>query len=63
VAEQGKPHLEQGQAEPMGSLPQKVRVDRMSQRATADQDEWTPENRIRLTIHSFIFKKGVRNEY
>jgi len=26
--EYGKPHPEQGQAEPMGSLPQKVRVDR-----------------------------------
>jgi len=38
-AEHGKPHPEQGQAEPMGSLPRRVRVDRLSQRVTFDQDE------------------------
>jgi len=33
-----------------GSLPQKVRVDRLSQKATFDQEEWTPKTESGLQV-------------
>lgn len=45
----------------MGSLPQRVRVDRLSQKATFDQDEWAPktESGLRSTPSAFFIKMNI----